>query len=152
MTRLASWTIAVLLPLAGVTAASSLAQVQAPPQGNDPLAQKKSRKSEEVLHSEGRLSKTDPIDKVRMGEKPPGSFHKVHECKMTPGKAYIIEMIDPVRAQTELHKILDPYLRLEDSTGKQLAVDDDSGCNQNARIVSNPGKDDNYRIIATTCE
>src|SRR5437867_8210365 len=95
MTKLTRRMIAVLVPLAGVMTAPALAQAQAAPQGNDPPAQKRPRKSEEVLHSEGRLAKTDPIDKVRMGEKPPGCFHKVHECKMTPGKAYIIEMIDP---------------------------------------------------------
>jgi thiol-disulfide isomerase/thioredoxin len=46
-------------------------------------------------------------------------------------------------------KDLDSFLRLEDRAGKQLAMDDDSGGNLNARIVYVPDKPGNYRIIAT---
>src|SRR5205814_1343809 len=44
----------------------------------------------------------------------------------------------------------DAYLRLEDSAGKQLAEDDDSGGNLDSKIVFKAPKDDTYKIIATT--
>lgn len=59
----------------------------------------------------------------------------------THGKRYTIDLVS---------RDFDAYLRLEDSTGKQLAEDDDSGGNLNARIVFQAPKDDTYWIIATT--
>src|SRR5262249_28511193 len=47
-------------------------------------------------------------------------------------------------------KKIDPYLRLENAAGMQLADDDDSGEGLNARIVFAAPKDGAYRIIATT--
>src|SRR5205085_11551126 len=44
----------------------------------------------------------------------------------------------------------DAFLRVEDSTGKELAFDDDSGGNLNAKLVFKAPKDDTYQIIATT--
>jgi hypothetical protein len=138
-----------LLALAGVASAPASVPAQPPPQAKDSPAKKDRRKSDDIIRIEGRLSNTDPIDKVRLAEKPPGCFHKVHECKMTPGKTYVIEMTDPTWKKLD-PKNFDPFLRVEDSAGKPLASDDDSGGNQNARIVFTPTKEDNYRIIATT--
>lgn len=151
MTKLTHWLIASLLAFAGVASAPASIRAQAPPQEIGPPAKKEQRKSDEVIRIEGRLSNTDPIDKVRSAEKPPGCFHKVHEFKMTPGKTYVIEMIDPTWKKMD-PKNFDPFLRVEDSAGKPLASDDDSGGNQNARIIFTPAKEDNYRIIASTCE
>src|SRR5947208_6055817 len=44
----------------------------------------------------------------------------------------------------------DPYLRLEDSSGKELAFDDDGGGFPNAKLIFKAPKDDTYKIIATT--
>jgi predicted Zn finger-like uncharacterized protein len=86
----------------------------------------------------GTLTARDPFDAVVKH-----SRCKVHTVELTAGKTYRIFMAknDP---------LLDPYLRLEDASGKQLAADDDSGGDLNALIMfpcTNTGK---YRIIATT--
>jgi hypothetical protein len=47
-------------------------------------------------------------------------------------------------------KALDPYLYVDDATGKQLAEDDDSGGGLNARIVLRAEQDGTYRIRATS--
>jgi hypothetical protein len=85
---------------------------------------------------EDQLTNADPFDKVRKG-----CNFKIHVIKMVPGRQYEIRMDSSE---------FDSYLRLEDSTGKQLAEDDDSGGNLNARIVFTPTKADTYRIITTT--
>src|SRR5262245_19434140 len=151
MTKLTRWLIMSLLALAGVVSASASIRAQAPPQEKGAPDKKDRHKSDDIIRIEGQLSNTDPIDKVRLAEKPPGCFHKVHDCKMTPGKTYVIEMIDPTWKRPD-PKNIDPFLRVEDSAGKLLASDDDSGGNQNARIIFTPTKEDNYRIIATTCD
>ena len=46
--------------------------------------------------------------------------------------------------------VFDNFLRLEDPNGQQLAMDDDSGGNLNARIVHTPQRDGWYRVIVTT--
>jgi hypothetical protein len=96
-------------------------------------------KKEEGLRVQGNLTTADPVDKVR-----PGRYSKVHPFKMVPGKTFIIELQDTGGG-------MDPYLRLEDSAGANLAQDDDSAGNQNARIMFTPSKEDMYRIIVTTC-
>jgi hypothetical protein len=83
-----------------------------------------------------QLNDKDGFDKVRGGCR-----CKVHIVKMVPGREYTIRMDS---------NQIDSYLRLEDSNGTQLAQDDDSGGNLNAKIVFTPTKADNYRIIATT--
>ncbi len=121
----------------------------------DPPA-KKERKKEEVLRIKGELTAADakepPTEHIK-GQKRAGSYRKVHDYKMTPGKTYVIEMTDPESKGPNNKLNLDPYLRLEDSTGKERAFNDDiiQGIDQNARIIFTPPKEDNYRIIATTC-
>lgn len=92
--------------------------------------------SKVILSIQGQLTAQDPLDKVQRG-----SHHKVHLFKMKAGMTYFIEM----RSNT-----LDSFLRLEDSTNTQLASDDDSGGDLNARITIRPTQDGEYRIIATT--
>ena len=91
---------------------------------------------EGVFKADGQLSKDDSKDRVRRF-----SVHKVHMVKMTAGQSYTIDLVS---------RDFDAYLRLEDSTGQELAKDDDSGGGLNARIVFRAPKDDTYRIIATT--
>jgi hypothetical protein len=90
------------------------------------------------LKIEGRITKDDPKDRVRRQ-----SNAKVYQVKMTAGKTYTIDM------ETQGDD-LDPFLRLEDMTGKHLESDDDGGDNLNARITHRAKADGTYRIIATT--
>jgi hypothetical protein len=66
---------------------------------------------------------------------------KIHTFKLSKDKTYIIDMES---------RDFDSYLRIEDVTGKQLAEDDDSGGNLNARIRFLPPQDAVYQIIAMT--
>lgn len=88
------------------------------------------------LKVSGTLSADDPKDKVKTG-----SPHKVHDIKMKAGSTYIIDLKS---------RQFDSYLRLEDSGGKQLAEDDDSGGFPDARIIYKADKEDTYRIIVTS--
>ncbi len=65
---------------------------------------------------------------------------KLYAIKLSAGKTYQIDMMS---------KQIDSYLRLEDAAGKELAKDDDSGGNLNARIQFNCTQEGTYRIIAT---
>ena len=84
---------------------------------------------------QGVLTPGDPLDRVR-----PGSYHVVHVYRMTAEKTYTIDLISP----------WDNFLRLENAQGQQLAQDDDSGGNLNARIVFRAPQDGWYRIIVTS--
>jgi hypothetical protein len=68
-------------------------------------------------------------------------FQKAHVLKMAPGRIYTI---------TLQSADFDAYLFLQDSQGKVLAEDDDSGGGLNARILFTPTREDIYRIIVTT--
>jgi S1-C subfamily serine protease len=89
-----------------------------------------------VFEKKDRLTATDPKDKSLKS-----SHHKVYTFKMAPGALYTLDA-----ASSEI----DSYLRLEDSSGKELARDDDSAGNSDARIVFLPKKEDTYRIVVTT--
>jgi serine protease Do len=89
-----------------------------------------------VLDKKDRLTPDDPKDPVKKS-----SHHKVYTFKMGPDSVYTLDLAS---------KKMDSFLRLEDSTGKQLAADDDGGGNLDSRIVFRPSKEDTYRIIATT--
>jgi len=91
-----------------------------------------------ILKVEGQLTDSDKHDKVKRA-----SYHKVHTIKLLQGGTYQIDMIG---AQG-----IDAFLRLEDANEKQLAEDDDSGGNLNARIIFRAPKTDTYRIICTCC-
>lgn len=84
------------------------------------------------LRIEGTLANNSPAVK--------GKPAQVHKLNMSPDKIYIIDL-----ESTEF----DTYLRILDSRGKELASDDDSGGNLNARIRFTPPKEDTYQIVAT---
>jgi thiol-disulfide isomerase/thioredoxin len=97
--------------------------------------EKDKKNGKELLKVEGKLSDDDPKDKLVRNP------HKVHELKMKAGTIYVIDM-----SSSEL----DPFLRLENSGGKQLAYNDDAHPKTlDARIVFKAPKDDTYKIIAT---
>ncbi len=85
---------------------------------------------------DGEITKDLEQDNVRNG-----SHRKIHMHKMEKGKSYQIDMAG---------QAFDAYLRLEDSKNNQLAEDDDSGGNLDARIVFTAPRTDDYRVIATT--
>src|SRR5262249_26337725 len=125
-------TALALLAMAGLLAGGRLASAQ---------DEKKEGGEKPLLDVKDELKAGDPMDKVRMD-----SFCKIHEVKLQAGKTYKIAM-----KSTEI----DPFLRLEDDAGKQLAFDDDSGGGPkglDARIVHTIKKDGSYKIIATTYE
>jgi serine/threonine-protein kinase len=66
---------------------------------------------------------------------------QIHELPMKAGRTYILD---------QRSKVFDAFLRLEDGTGKKLIEDDDSGGDQDARIVFTAPHDGVYRIIATS--
>ena len=81
------------------------------------------------------LSKDDPAD-----EKIKGSTHKTYEVDFEADKTYRIDM-----KSTKF----DSYLRVLDPDGKEVAFDDDSGGNLNARIVYKAKRTATYKIVAT---
>lgn len=85
-----------------------------------------------------KLTDTDGLDKLRKK-----SFHRVHVVKLQAGVEYTIDLTS---------NEFDPYLRLEDASGKNLAEDDDSGGDLNARIVYRAPADGEYRVIVTSFE
>jgi CHAT domain-containing protein/Flp pilus assembly protein TadD len=83
----------------------------------------------------GELTAKNPLDRVLKQ-----SGHKVHEVQLEAGQLYAIELRSTV---------FDAYLRLEDTAGKQLAEDDDSGGGTDARLLYRPPQGGVYRVIAT---
>ena len=61
---------------------------------------------------------------------------------MTKGGTYTIDMVS---------NQLDSYLYLEDSNGRVLAQDDDSGGNLNARIIWTAQYTGTYYVTCTSC-
>ncbi len=74
-----------------------------------------------------------------------GHFYKVFTVKLEAGKTYRIDHKDAGDDPA-----FDPFLFLEDSAGKTLANDDDSGGGLNSRIIYKAAKTDTYRVICTT--
>jgi hypothetical protein len=87
---------------------------------------------EKDLRFEGELS-TDDANVL-------GKPAKIHQVRMSPGKTYVIDL-----ESTDF----DPYLRVLDARGKQLASDDDGGERLNARIRFTPRTEGAYQIVAT---
>jgi hypothetical protein len=89
-----------------------------------------------VVQIAEELTAASPRDAVRR-ESP----CRVFTPTLTAGRTYLIDMMSDD---------VDPYLRLEDHTGKQLVADDDGGGFPNARIVFECRRTGTYRIVATT--
>jgi hypothetical protein len=89
-----------------------------------------------VATIDGTLAGSDATDAVRTA-----SASKTFTIRLAKGKSYRIDMRS---------KDVDPYLRIEDSAGKELAHDDDSGGDRNARIEFACPEAGEYRILATT--
>src|SRR5262249_26557946 len=74
--------------------------------------EEKKENGKELLRIEGKVTENDPKDKVL--EKSP---HKVHDLKLKADRIYVIDL-----SSTDF----DSVLRLENSAGKQLAINDDA--------------------------
>src|SRR5437773_1851671 len=122
----AAWGLAVLLALPAAWAQQTSKKVEQPP----------TKEEAKGLHVEDALTNDLPTDTVR-----PGRHHRVHTFRMEAGATYTIDLVG---------RGFDAYLRLEDASGKGLAEDDDSGRNQNSRIVFTAPSTETYRLIATT--
>jgi serine protease Do len=98
------------------------------------------------INKTASLTDKDNVDKKRkdMASK---RFVKTEEVKLEKDVTYVIEM---KAVEAKDGKQLDPFLILEDSQGKELARDDDSGGYPNARITFRAPADGVYRIVCTT--
>jgi peroxiredoxin len=91
-------------------------------------------KKDQVFRIAAKLTRDDPKDTKQ------NSPCKIHVVRMEAGSQYTIDMVSTQ---------FDSYLRLEDKRGRELAFDDDSGGNLNARIVFDCNRTDDYRVICT---
>jgi Bacterial pre-peptidase C-terminal domain len=89
-----------------------------------------------IAKVDSKLTDMDATDAVQTH-----SVCKIYALKLAKGKSYQIDMKS---------KDIDSFLRLEDSAGKELAKDDDSGGGHDARILFECPEIGEYRIIATT--
>lgn len=96
-----------------------------------------------VLEKKDTLTIQDPMDTMQAS-----SYAKQYTFKMKAGHTYTIDLISSDKSG----KKLDTFLRLENPTGKKLAMDDDGGGFPNARIVYKAIQDGDYKIIATSFE
>jgi hypothetical protein len=88
-----------------------------------------------------QITALDRFDAVRQ------AMHcKIYTIDLQAGKSYQIDMM----SQEGNPGMFDPYLRLEDPTGFQVAADDDGGGFPNARIFFQCQRTGRYRIICTT--
>jgi hypothetical protein len=122
------------------------ALILAPPRARAEQGDTKEKKALKLEPGKGaavkaELTKDDPQDKVRAG-----SHAKTYTVELKAGKSYQIDMV----SQEGNPRKFDPYLRLEDPDGMEVAKDDDSGGNFNARITYTAEKAGTYKIVATT--
>ena len=74
--------------------------------------------------------------------------YKTYKVQLKAGKTYTFDLTRNVIGLNNVQP--DPYLILEDATGKRLVEDDDAGGNLNARIVFKATQDGEYRILAAS--
>jgi len=94
----------------------------------------------EILNVRGQLTNQDQLDAKQCRI-------KIHEVKL--------EAARPCTISLESFKgpgNFDTFLRLEDSTGKELASDDDHGVDLNSLVVFTPKQAGTYRVVATSFE
>jgi formylglycine-generating enzyme required for sulfatase activity len=100
---------------------------------------KKPPDAREVFKKAGTIAKDEAKVRTAKGQSMPA---KVFEVPLRAGKKYHVTMNS---------KDLDSFLVLQDKTGKELAVDDDSGGNLNAALVYT-GKEDTYKLYAASAK
>ena len=90
----------------------------------------------EVL-SDGVLTATHPSNSIHR----PGCFYQIHNVTMTQGGVYTISLTSGQ---------FDAYLIVLDDRGLELARDDDSGGNLNARVNLRAPYTGTFQIMVTT--
>ena len=103
----------------------------------DKQPEKKKKEAVKDVTVNGELTNTDVKDKVRTD-----SYCKSYTYQMVEGRTYQIDM--------KASPVFDAYLRLEDAGGKEVAEDDDSGGDLDARIIYKAPKTGDYTVICTT--
>jgi len=88
-----------------------------------------------LLHRIGSLTNRDPLDQLRRG-----SHQKVHPLRLRPGESYRID----------LSGSFDPFLRVVDARGKEIAQDDDSGEGLASQLWLTVPRTETYLIIVTS--
>jgi hypothetical protein len=86
---------------------------------------------------QSKLAADDPKDRVRAD-----CYCKVYTIKLEKGGKYQFDCIST--------NVFDNFMRIEDAKGEQLAEDDDSGGDLNARIIFDCKEAGEYRIIVTS--
>ncbi|MBI3407956.1 MAG: PPC domain-containing protein [Planctomycetes bacterium] len=89
---------------------------------------------------QGKLTKDLALDEGRFTK---GSPRLIQPVTMKAGKSYTIDLISDD---------FDAFLRLLNPDGKQVAFDDDSGGELNARIVYRCEQDGEFRIVMTNLD
>jgi thiol-disulfide isomerase/thioredoxin len=106
------------------------------------LGRAQEKKTEDEFKVAGKLTPDDPKDDFIKKNLKKDSPSKVHEYKMKAKAIYVIDLKS---------SDFDCFLRLLDSTGKQLAFNDDAGPGTlDSRIVFEAKKDDTYKIVVTS--
>jgi Bacterial pre-peptidase C-terminal domain len=99
-----------------------------------------------IFSTADKLATTDPKDKVRTA-----MFAKIHVVTLKAGQTVVIDLESGDGSPIPRPGFFDTYLRLEDSTGKELAHNDDiSGADYNSRLAFMAPADGNYRLIVTS--
>jgi hypothetical protein len=107
-----------------------------PPKKDDPKEQPKADAFKPVdINAE--LNANDPKDAKL------DAPSKRYTVALQKDKTYIIDLVCP-------DQTFDPYLRLLDKGGNQLAEDDDAGGNLNSRIVHSATKSEDHQVVVTT--
>src|SRR5262249_54634571 len=102
-----------------------------------------------IFTTSGKLTSQDAKDRVRTN-----SFAKVHTITLRKGQTVVIDLESGDGDPNPKPGFFDTYLRLEDSTMKQLAENDDisrgTNANYNSRIEFIVPSDGEYRMIVTS--
>ena len=88
----------------------------------------------------GSITRGSAMDRVRQG-----CHANVHTMNFAANRTYQLDLISPRGTSS-----FDTWLRIEDSTGRALANDDDSGEGLNSRITFRPPRSGTYRLVVTT--
>src|SRR5438046_2660276 len=84
---------------------------------------------------EGQITDQDPKVKFQLDPKSARELRaKPYEVRLVAGKRYTI-MLNAAETGKDSPRALDPYLVVQDASGKTLAHDDDSGGNLNAKLT-----------------
>jgi serine protease Do len=113
----------------------SLTVLQAKPAPKETEEPKPKPAAFKPVSIDGELTQADPKD-AKLDHPA-----KTYTLKLKKDKAYIIDLVS---------KDFDAFLRVLDKNGKELAEDDDSGGDLNARIFFTPDADDEYKIVTAT--